>query len=458
MDKSIFRSYDIRGIYPTQLDVEAASKIAQTFLLMLKEHTGKEIKDLHIIVGRDIRESSLPLMRAVMDIFIKYGVQIDDMGLVSINDLYFANGYYKYDGGIVATASHNPPQYGGLKLTTLSEDKKAIKFISGKAILEKMETLEFPINEPEMEGTTQNKDVSLDHLNHIMSFIKADRLKKFKVVVDTGNGMMGLLMNKLFERMPCNLIPLFTTLDNTFPNRAPNPLDKGAHDKLSSEVLRQHADFGFIYDVDGDRMFMVDEKGQFIRGDMVLLLLARAMLKENPGAGIAYNLICSHAVPELVTKWGGKPIRSEVGYRFLAKHMLEQDGVMSGEVSAHFAFKDNYYADSGFVSLVLALKAISEEGRPLSEIIKDFSLYYRADELNVEVKDINKELDRLREKFKDNIRDEIDGITAEFDDWWFNVRASNTEPLLRITVEAKDQALAASHQQELADFIETINN
>lgn len=456
MDNSIFKNYDVRGIYPIQLDVEAATKIAQTFLMILKEATGKEIKDLHVIVGRDIRESSLPLMRAVMDVFMKYGVQVDDMGLVSINDLYFANGYYKYDGGIVATASHNPPQYGGFKLTTLSPDKKAIKFISGKAILEKMDKLQLPIDEPEMKGTTQNKDVSLDHLNHILSFIKADRLKKFKVVVDTGNGMMGLLMSKIFERMPCNLIPLFTTLDNTFPNRAPNPLDKGAHDKLSSEVLRQHADFGFIYDVDGDRMFMVDEKGQFIRGDMILLLLAKAMLRENPGAGIAYNLICSHAVPELITKWGGKAIRSEVGYRFLAKHMLEQDGIMSGEVSAHFAFRDNYYADSGFVALVLVLKALSEDNRSLSEIIKEFTLYYRADELNLKVKDINTEFDKIRDKYKDNILDEIDGITVEFDNWWFNVRPSNTEPLLRITVEAADQSSANQHQQELISLIDNI--
>ncbi len=456
MDNSIFKNYDIRGVYPTQLDVEAAAKIAQTFLIILKEETGKEIKDLHIIVGRDIRESSLPLMRAVMDVFTKYGVQIDDMGLVSINDLYFANGYYKYDGGIVATASHNPPQYGGFKLTTLTPDKKAIKFISGKMLLEKMDKLKFPIDEPEMQGSTQNKDVSLDHLNHILSFINADRLKKFKVVVDTGNGMMGLLMSKLFERMPCNLIPLFATLDNTFPGRAPNPLDKGAHDKLSSEVLRQRADFGFIYDVDGDRMFMVDEKGQFIRGDMVLLLLAKAMIKENPGAGIAYNLICSHAVPELISKWGGRPIRSEVGYRFLAKHMLEQDGIMSGEVSAHFAFSKNYYADSGFIALALALKVLSEDNRPLSEIIKEFELYYRADEINLTVKDIDKELDKIRDKYKDNIRDEIDGITVEFDDWWFNVRPSNTEPLLRITVEAADKESANQHQQELVSLIDSI--
>ncbi|PIR06150.1 MAG: phosphomannomutase/phosphoglucomutase [Candidatus Komeilibacteria bacterium CG11_big_fil_rev_8_21_14_0_20_36_20] len=454
MESKIFKAYDIRGIYPIELNEETARLIAQTFLKILSQQLNKPIKDLKISICRDARQSSEPLMNVVRETFLEYGVAVDDFNLISINDFYFSVGYYKYDGGIMATASHNPSEYGGFKMVMLNpEDKASIEFISGQELYVELTKLNFPLNDQKVEGKLQKKDLKKDYLKNLLSSADIKKIKPLKVVVDTGNGMMGLLIPELFKNLPCELIHLFPELDSNFPNRPPNPLEPGASNKLAQKVLEEKADLGVIFDVDGDRMFLVDEKGNFLRGDMVLLLLAKSMLHLHPGAGIAYNLICSHAVKDLVAKWGGRPIRSEVGYLNLARHMREQGGVMSGEVSGHFAFKDNYYADSGFIALLLALQAISMDGRKLSEMIKDFTLYSRADELNIQVQDINAELDKIKNKYRDNILDEIDGITVEFPDWWFNVRPSNTEPLLRITVEANSAVEVKKHQQEIMDII-----
>ncbi|MBU1036531.1 phosphomannomutase/phosphoglucomutase [Patescibacteria group bacterium] len=448
LDKSIFKSYDIRGVYPKQLNEGITRLIAQAYLKILSQKLKKKVSDLYLAIGQDIRESSKSLNQALIDTFLDYGVKIDNLGLISINDIYFAVGYYEYDGGIVTTASHNPPQYGGFKMVMTNQDiPDSIDFISGESLYQQLSNL--PLTVEKLKGSIKDKDISQDHLRHILSFADINKIKPLKVVVDTGNGMMGLLIPHLFEKLPCQLIPLFLELDKNFLNRSPNPLVEGATIKVSQKVIKEKADLGVIFDVDGDRMFLIDEQGNLVKGDMVLLLLAKSMLKKQPGSGIVYNLICSHAVPELITKWGGQPIRSEVGYRNLADHMRKEDGLMSGEVSAHFAFKDNYYADSGFIALVLALAAISQDGRKLSEIIKDFSLYSRGDEINIEVDDIQAALDKIRTSFSANIKDEIDGITVEFSDWWFNVRPSNTEPLLRITVEAKNQKELQKHQQEI---------
>ncbi|MBT4849240.1 phosphomannomutase/phosphoglucomutase [Candidatus Parcubacteria bacterium] len=454
MNRDIFRSYDIRGVYPKDLDEKAAKFIAQTFLRVVSHQMNKPIKDLKICIGRDIRQSSLPIKEAIMSVFMEYGVEVDYYGLMSINDFYFANGYYKYDGGMMITASHNPPEYGGFKMTYIDpETRDNIRFIGGKELLEEMEKIKFPIKDPKSKGKINKKEIIEEHIKHILSFVDYRKLKDFKVVVDTGNGMNGLLIPGLFYQMPPKLVHIFKDLDGSFPNRPPNPLVDGAADKLTEKVLKEKANLGVIFDVDGDRMFLVDEKGNFITGDMILLLLAKPMLERFPGMGIAYNVVCSHAVKDLVAKWGGQPIRSEVGYRNLARHMREQGGIMSGEVSAHFAFRDNYYADNAFIALILVLQTMTEDGRPLSEIIKEYRLYVRGDEINIEVADIEASLEKIRQNYGANILDEMDGITVEFEDWWFNVRASNTEPLLRITVEANAEAELKNHQKEILDIL-----
>ena len=440
MDTSIFRSYDVRGLYPQQIDAEIAKQIAMAYLSVVSRKLPKPVKNLKIVVARDVREASEPLMKSAVEVFLKYGAEVHDLGLVSINDFYFATGYFKYDCGFMATASHNPPGYGGFKMIMNStEYTDSIKYISGQQVYKELESIK-DFHPEEKKGKYKKRDISKDHIKHILSFVDVKKINKLKVLADTGNGMVGLILPKLFAKLPAELISIFSELDPKFANRPPNPLAKDAYLPASQTVLKNKADLGVMFDVDGDRMFLLDEKGQFIRGDMTLLLLAKMLLKKDPGAGIVYNLICSHAVPELIAKWGGRPIRSEVGYINLARHMHLEQGSMSGEVSGHFAFKENYYTDSGLIALVLALQAISEDGRPLSEIIKDFSLYYRGDEFNIEVENIPAKLEKIRYFYRDNIKDEIDGITVEFGDWWFNVRKSNTEPLVRLNCEADTRA------------------
>ncbi|MDD4607358.1 MAG: phosphomannomutase/phosphoglucomutase [Patescibacteria group bacterium] len=454
MDKTIFKAYDIRGVFPEQINPEIAEKIAQTLIYILSQKLNKPISELKLAVGRDIRQSSEPLIKKLIETILKYGVKIDDLGLISVNDLYFAVGHYQYDGGIMGTASHNPPEYGGFKMVMADPDlKNSILFISGEELYQVMQEIDLPLKAEELAGTLQTKDIFNDHLKHILNFIDLTKIKPLKIVVDAGNGMNGKMAMTILEKMGCQPIPLFIEPDADFPNRPPNPLTQCAEEKIATKITQEGADFGVMFDVDGDRMFLVDEVGNFIPGDMVLLVLARAFLKLHPGSGIAYNLICSHAVPELIQQWGGKAIRSEVGYRNLARHMKEEGGLMSGEVSAHFAFKDNFYADNGFIALALATQAISEDGRLLSEIIKDFKLYYRADEVNLKIDDKDIASDLIRQHYKDNIRDEIDGITIEFDDWWFNVRPSNTEPILRLTVEARDKEMAKEKIDEILKII-----
>jgi len=454
-DVSIFKAYDIRGIYPSQLDEQMASLIAQAYLKKVSEKLSKDIKELNIAVCKDNRHSSDPLMEEVIKVFLKYGVTVNDLGPLSINDYYFAVGKYKYDGGIMATASHNPPEYGGFKMTIKNtEYDDSIEFISGKELLQVIDDLDFPIKAEELAGKQNTKDVFDDHLKHILSFVDVKNIKPLKVVVDTGGGMTGIMTPQIFEKLPCELTHLFAELDSDFKGRAPNPLTKGSYDALAKKVLEIKADLGVIFDVDGDRMFLVNEKGEFVKGDMVLLVIAKSILAKNPGAGVVYNLICSHAVKDLVKEWGGRSIRSEVGYLNMARHMREEGGIMSGEVSAHFAFAKNYYADSGFIAMVLALQALSMDGRPLSEVVEDFHIYEKSEEINVEVNDINLELEKVRNNYRENILDEIDGITVEYKNWWFNVRPSNTEPLLRITVEANSKKLL---EEKLAEVLAIID-
>ena len=455
LDASIFKAYDIRGIYPSQINEQIANLIAQTYLKFLSDKLSKPIKDLKLVVCRDVRKSSGPILDEAIKVFLDYGVTIDNLGMVSINDYYFAVGRYGYDGGFLATASHNPPQYGGVKMAYKNLDyPDSIDFISGKELYKILQDLDFPLNDEKVAGKISDKNIEVDHLEQIFSFVDTKKIKPLKVVVDTGNGMNGLLLPKIFDKLPCELIHIFPEPDEDFPNRPPNPLTEGAPDKVAAKIKETEADLGFICDVDGDRINFLDEQGNFYKGDMTMLPMVKSMLDRNPGAGIVYNLICSHSVKDMIKEWGGVAIRSEVGYMNLARHMREQNGVMSGEVSAHFAFKKNYYADNAFIALVLILEAISQDGRPASEIMKGYNLYHKSEEMNFTVDNIDLELDKIRDNYRKDIWDEIDGITVETKDWWFNVRPSNTEPLLRITIEAKTAELLQEKITEVIGLID----
>jgi phosphomannomutase len=289
-----------------------------------------------------------------------------------------------------------------------------------------------------------------------MSFADVKKIKPFKVVVDAGNGLAGKVMPLLFKHLPCELIPLNFELDGNFPAHPSNPLLPESRVQICKKVVEQKADFGIIMDGDTDRLFFITEKGEFIRADTTLIVLAKYFLERHPGAGITYNAICSKAVPQRVKEWGGKPLRSAVGFVNVAKAMREGNGIMGGEVSAHYSFRDNYYADSGFIAFVILLMLISEHNKKLSKIIDGLNPYSRADETNIEVKDIPAVIAAVKEKYKDAKQDELDGLTVEYKDWWVNVRPSNTEPLLRITVEGDTEAIMKKRHAEVVKFIKSI--
>ncbi len=445
--KQIFKSYDIRGIYPDELNEENAQEIALLFLSLVSKRTGKNPEDLKIVLAKDIRNSSEILAQAMKNTLISKGVQIDDVGLMSVDSIYFAVGKYNYDGGVIVTASHNPGEYGGYKLVS-----RGVQWIRGVQLWEhRAEKKDFPDLE---NGQVKQIDIWEDYLKHIFSFVNKEKIKPLKVVVDAGNGMAGIMISQIIKKIPqIELIPLFFEPDGTFPNRSPNPLTKNAYNKLSQKIKKEKADIGFIFDADADRVFIVDENGRFLKGDETLIVLAKQALEKNPGAGIVYNLICSKNVSEFIIKNKGRAIRSEVGYVNMGEHMEKEDGFMGGEVSAHFSFKDNYYADSGFIAFLMALEAISEPDFKISDFIDENKNWHKAEDINLEIENKIKALEKIKTHYTKNILDEIDGITVEFTDWWFNVRPSNTEPLLRVTIECRNKEEIENRKKEVLSVL-----
>ena len=454
INAGIFKSYDVRGIYPNEIDLPVVKRITQTFWRLVLEKSGHLSKARTIVLARDGRNSSPDIAKAIRETLLELGAEVYDLGAVSINEMYFAIGEQECAGGIMATASHNPPEYGGLKMVLgCRPETGALEFVGGKDIFQLLapdSEIETPANNP---GKLQEFSISEKYLAWILEKIADQKIKPFKIVLDAGNGMAGGMAKKLLEKMGCQIFDLFLEPDGNFPNRNPNPLVSGAVVQCGQMIREKQADFGVMFDADGDRLFLVDEQGKLVGGDMTLLLIAKTALLQNPGAGVVYNLICSHAVPELVNKWGGRAIRSEVGYRNLARHMLQEKGILSGEVSGHFAFKDHFYTDSAFLALALVVGALSQNEQKISQIIAEQTLYYRGSEVNLTVSDTITPIKLLKDKYQASVRDEIDGLTVEFPDWWFNARPSNTEPILRLTIEARNQVEWEQHKNELLEII-----
>ncbi len=442
INSSIFKSYDIRGIYSKDLNEDVAFKIGRAFV----EYTGAR----NIVVGQDMRLSSPVLFEALIKGITSQGSDVYNIGQVPTECLYFSVGHYKYDAGIMITASHNPKEYNGFKMVEKEED--VIRVIPGKEIGEIVEKGDFL--EVSKQGEIKELNIWQDYLNHIFSFIDIRKIQSFKVVIDAGNGMAGKVIPIISEKLPIEVIPLNFELDGNFPAHASNPLLEGAIDQITKEVKEKKADFGFIFDGDADRIFLMDENGNFIKGDVTGLLLAKYLLEKYPGKGVAYNLICSKAVPEFIKKWGGKPIRTPVGFLNIQEGMVENDGVVGNEVSGHYSFRDNYYVDSGFIAFLILLQIISESGKKVSELVKKLSPYVKGAEINFDVEDKEAILNKVKEKYSDGKQDYLDGITVEYNNWWFNVRSSQTEPLLRLTIEADAEELLEEKKKELTALIE----
>ena len=441
VNPKIFKSYDIRGIYPEELDEPASYLIGRAYAKAMEDH--------EIVVGSDTRLSSPALKKAFIEGVTTEGKDVIDIGVVPIDAVYFAVGILKYPAGAVITASHNPKEYNGFKLPY-----KNAGWMRGLELLELVRSL--PEQTAKKKGKVRQVDIMPKYIKHILSFVDPKKIKPFNVVVDAGNGLAGKVMPLLERHLPLKMIKLNFELDGNFPGHPSNPLLAESRTQIIAAIKKNQADFGVIFDGDTDRLIFYDEKTNFIPADLTLLVLAREFLKREPGSTIVYNAICSRVVREKVTEWGGQAVRAKVGFINVREKMREVDGIVSGELSSHYSFRDNDYADSGFIAFLILLQLLSEDNRPLSEIIEEFQKYYKADETNIEVKDQNAIIEKGKEKYADGKQDELDGLTVEYKDWWFNVRPSNTEPLLRITVEANTRDLLKQKHQEIINFIDQV--
>jgi phosphomannomutase len=443
LDTSIFKSYDVRGIYPSELDDQIAYRIGRCFVSLLAAR--------RIVVGRDMRPSGEALYKAFAKGASEAGADVTDIGLVSTDALYFAVGKYGFDGGVMITASHNPSNYNGMKFT--KSEAQAISLDTGLAEMRDLVfSSELPAAGPR-SGTITEQGVLDAFAQHCLSFVERSTIKPFKIAIDAGNGMAGKTVPYVFKYLPCEVTPLYFELDGSFPNHPASPIEPENMADLQAAVKRHGCDLGVAFDGDADRMFIVDEKAQIVDGSMATALVALNTLKHHHGAKILYNVICSRSVPELIERAGGIPIRSRVGHSIIKKTMREEDVLFGGEHSGHFYFKDNWYADSGMIAFLQCLEVFSEAGMPPSEVIKPIDTRYRSGEINTHVADVPTKLALIESHYRNAAIDRLDGITVSYPDWWMNVRPSNTEPLLRLNVEGDTRELMEHHRDEALALI-----
>lgn len=440
----IFGAYDVRGVYPTELDEGAAYQIGWAFA----QHLGAS----PIAVGRDMRISSPALAQAFIRGITDQGADAVDLGLTTTDELYFAVGKYSYPAGAMITASHNPKQYNGIKMCRANA--VAISSETGGFAIRDL-AVSGQFTETSRKGAVIQRDVSEAYVEHCLSFIDVANIKPFKVAVDAGNGMAGMMVPRVFERLPCELIPLFFELDGTFPNHPASPIEPENTEELRRIVPERGCDMGVAFDGDADRMFLIDERGRLLGGDMVTALVARSLLRTHSGATILYNLICSRSVPELIERDGGRAVRTRVGHSFIKAQMREENAIFGGEHSGHFYFRDNWYADSGLIAFLIVLEMVSLSGKKVSELLAEVDTRFRSGEVNSETHDQKGRLEAIERTYaaQGATVDHLDGVTISFPTWWANVRPSNTEPLLRLNVEADTQDEMERRRDELLAVI-----
>jgi phosphomannomutase len=433
----VFKAYDVRGVVPDELDADLVRRIGAAFAAW----SGAP----EILVGRDCRLSSPDLAAALTEGATSRDVDVVDLGLASTDLLYFASGSLDRPG-VMITASHNPKDYNGLKFCLAGA--KPVGEDSGlgeiRALTEKGEDILGTGH-----GSVRHQSVLDAYVKHVLSFTDVERMRPLTIAVDTANGMGGLVVPAVMERLPLRLHHLYAELDGTFPNHPADPMDPENQRELKKMVRDLGADVGMAFDGDADRVFLVDERAEDVSGSLLTALVAASMLEREPGAKIVHNLICSWTVPEVIREHGGVPIRTRVGHSFIKQVMAETGAVFGGEHSGHYYFRDNYGADSGLIAAVIALGELSKSERTLSQLLEPYRRYSSSGEINSRVDDPLAKIEEIARAFRDARQDRLDGLTVEFDDRWFNVRPSNTEPLLRLNVEAKTPELLAATTDKL---------
>jgi phosphomannomutase len=440
---ALFKAYDVRGIVPEELNPDIAYRIGRAVVAFLD--VGE------VVVGSDMRLSGPSLSAALIDGLRDQGANVTDIGLVSTDTLYFAVGKYGYQAGVMITASHNPAAYNGFKICR--EEARALSMETGIADIRDL-VVSGDIPAPtERRGDLTQRDVLDAYAEHALGMIDPSTIKPFKIAIDAGNGMAGALVPPVFERLACEIVPLYFELDGAFPNHEANPIEPENIRDLQRTVVSEGCDLGVAFDGDADRMFLIDEHGGFVGGDMTTAMVSIQMLRKWPESAIVYNLICSRTVPETISEHGGRPIRSRVGHSFIKATMRQEDAVFGGEHSGHFYFRDNWYADSGLIAFLTVLELLSLADSSLSDYLEPIDTRHRSGEINFEVRDPQGVMERVREHFVNGDIDMLDGLTVGFSDWWFNLRPSNTQPLLRLNIEADDADALVEHTRELGRLI-----
>ena len=444
VNPKIFGAYDVRGVYPTEFNDEAAYRVGRALVTFLNVDA--------VAVGRDMRISSPAIAAAVIRGITDQGANAIDLGLTTTDELYFAVGKFGYPAGVMVTASHNPARYNGLKMckadaVALSADT-GVKQIRDLAVLGEF-------TEPARTGQVIQRDVTDAYVEHALSFIDLSKIRPYKIAIDAGNGMAGMIMPRVFQRLPCQLVPLYFELDGSFPNHPASPIEPKNTEDLRRVVVEQGCDMGVAFDGDADRMFLISEQGQLLGGDMVTALVSQSILQRAPGSTILYNLICSRSVPEVIERNGGHAVRTRVGHSFIKAQMREHNAIFGGEHSGHFYFRDNWYADSGLIAFLIVLELISVSGQSVSQLLAPIDHWSRSGEVNSEVHDVRERMAAIEQHYAPQGAeiDHLDGVTVSFPTWWFNVRPSNTEPLLRLNVEASSREEMEQRRDEVLHLI-----
>jgi phosphomannomutase len=430
---AIFKAYDIRGLYGEQIDAETAELIGRAFVRVISELEGKPAGELRLGLGRDMRLTAPELAPAYRDGMCSEGATVLDAGMVATEMLYFLVGSRELDGGLMCTASHNPKQYTGAKLV----GRGALALSGDSGIGEVRELIEAGLGDAPGGGHVQEVSIDAGFHDAVLQFIEPDLIKPLRVVVDGGNGMAGPMVGPLLERLGLELVEAYWRPDGEFPDHEPNPMLEENREFIMAEVVRQGADLGIAWDGDADRCFFIDETGSFVDGDFLTALLAESMLKKQPGATILYDVRASWGVPRTVERAGGRALMNRVGHAFFKSRMREEHAAFGGEVSGHYYFHDFYCADSGTIPALLILELLSLRGARMSELLEPYRCrYFISGEVNSEVADQDRKLAELAERYADGHQYELDGLSVEYEDWHFNVRPSNTEPLLRLCLES----------------------
>jgi phosphomannomutase len=436
----IFKAYDIRGTYPDQLDAEICRRVGAAFARFAGAPT--------ILIARDMRPSGPELAGAFAEGASSQGVDVVDLGLASTDLMYYASGALDAPGAMF-TASHNPAGYNGIKLCLTGA--KPVGEDTGLAEIKKLATED--LAPAPATGGLSERNVLDAYAAHVRSFVDTSSLRPLKVVADTANGMGGYVAPKVFEGLPFEVEYLFQELDGTFPNHPADPIQVENLRSLQARVLETGADIGLAFDGDADRVFLVDEKAQPVSGSLTTALLAKGILAKHPGETILHNLICSKSVPEVIRESGGTPVRTRVGHSFIKAVMAETGAVFGGEHSAHYYFRDNYRADSGLIASLIVLEQLSVSGQKLSELLAPLDRWAASGEINSRVDDTGAVIERIAEQYASGEQDRLDGLTVDFGEWWFNLRPSNTEPLLRLNLEARTRADCDARTAEVLGLI-----